>query len=240
MKLLSLHPWDISPSSALALQRQLAQQVIWSNQVPQRITLVAGLDISPTDAEGYATGAVVILTFPGLEVAEVATARERPPLPYIPGLLGFREVPVLAKALEQLQHVPDVLLVDGQGVAHPRRMGLACHIGLVADLPSIGCAKSALCGRHGPLGPEPGARAELVDKDEVVGAALRTRQGVTPIYVSIGHKVDLPTALEVVMGCCRGYRMPEPTRLAHHAAAGRLVGPALRSRVKPTSQPSLM
>ena len=147
-------------------------------------------------------------------------AQARPRLPYIPGLLSFRETPVLADALEALTTAPDIIMVDGQGYAHPRRFGIACHIGLLADTPTVGCAKSILRGRHATLGREEGAQAPLVDGGEVVGMALRTRADVPPVYVSVGHKVDLDSATCWVLACCRGRRLPEPTRLAHQAAAG--------------------
>lgn len=184
---------------------------------------MAGLDLSPEDrATGQVTGAAVVLTFPDLELAEVKVARARPLMPYIPGLLAFREAPVLALALERLTLTPDLLIVDGHGLAHPRRFGIACHIGLLTDRPTVGCAKSILRGSHEPLPPEQGAWVPLVDRGEVIGAAVRTRPGVSPVYVSVGHRVDLATAVHWVLACCRGYRLPEPTRLAHQAAAGRL------------------
>jgi deoxyribonuclease V len=190
--------------------------------------LVAGLDISGADAQGRVRGAVVLLRWDDMAVVEVQRAEGTPALPYIPGLLAFREVPVLLEALERLEDTPDLILVDGQGLAHPRRFGIACHIGLMTQVPTVGCAKSILRGRHGPLGPERGAWAELVDRDEVVGAAVRSRDAVSPVYVSIGHRVDLPTAIQWVLACCRGRRLPEPARRAHQAAgAGHLpTGPA--------------
>ena len=145
-----------------------------------------------------------------------------PRFPYILGLLSFRESPLILAALERLTLTPGLLLVDGQGVAHPRRFGIACHLGLLADLPAIGCAKSILRGRHGPLGEEEAASAELLHDGEVVGAALRTRTGVTPVYISVGHKLDLASAIKWTLALCRGYRLPEPTRLAHRAAGGGL------------------
>jgi len=144
--------------------------------------------------------------------------------PYIPGLLTFREAPLALAAFERLEIAPGLILFDGQGVAHPRRMGLASHLGLFLDTPAIGCAKSRLCGSHAILGSEVGSYAELVDGDEVIGAALRTKAGVKPVYVSIGHKISLESAIHWVMRCCCGYRLPEPTRLAHLAAGGRLEG----------------
>jgi deoxyribonuclease V len=140
--------------------------------------------------------------------------------PYIPGLLSFRESPLILSICEKLSVTPDILLVDGQGIAHPRRFGLASHLGLLLNLPTIGCAKSLLCGIHETRGAEPGSYAEVTDEGETIGAALRTKMGVKPVYVSIGHRVDLKTAIHWVMNCCRGYRLPEPTRLAHLAAGG--------------------
>lgn len=222
MKVRSLHRWDLSEAQARALQARLAGQVVRRPLLPERVRTVAGLDLSPPDAEGRVTGAAVVLAFPGLEVLEVKRARVPVTFPYIPGLLAFREAPALARALERLTCEPDLLMVDGQGLAHPRRFGIACHIGLLADRPTVGVAKSILVGRHGPLPEEMGAWVPLVDRGEVVGAAVRTRAGVRPVYVSIGHKVDLETAVWAVLACTRGHRVPEPTRLAHLAAGGRL------------------
>lgn len=140
--------------------------------------------------------------------------------PYVPGLLSFREVPAILAAFEKVREKPDLLLADGQGLAHPRRFGLACHLGVLLDLPAIGCAKSLLVGHHALLGAAPGSWADVVDRGEVVGIALRTKAGTKAIYVSIGHKIDLATAAQVVIDCTRGYRLPEPTRLADRAAAG--------------------
>jgi deoxyribonuclease V len=215
------HGWDMTPVQAQEIQRELAKQVSKECELHD-ISLVAGVDISSPNADGVATGAVVVLHYPELELAESKTAKQRLSLPYIPGLLSFRESPLILAACERLSLVPDLILVDGQGLAHPRRLGLASHLGLLWDKPTIGCAKSRLCGRHEPVGPEPGCSAQLVDNNEVIGAALRTKKWSAPLYISIGHKVDLATALEWVLNCCRGYRLPEPTRLAHLAAAGKL------------------
>jgi deoxyribonuclease V len=162
------------------------------------------------------------LSYPELEVAEVQTVEDRIDFPYVPGLLSFREAPITLAACAKLNITPDLVLVDGQGIAHPRRLGLASHLGLFLDRPTIGCAKSRLCGRHFEPAKEAGSHAELLDKEEVIGAALRTKDGVNPIYVSIGHRVDLESAIYWAMQCCRGYRLPEPTRLAHLAAGGNL------------------
>ena len=209
----------------MALQRRLAAQVSQRIETQGEPSLVAGLDISGQDRQGKARGAVVLLRWADMEVVEVQVVEGVPAFPYIPGLLAFREVPMLLEALERLTATPDLILVDGQGLAHPRRFGIACHIGLMTQVPTVGCAKSILRGRHEPLGPQRGAWEDLVDKGEVVGAALRTRDGISPIYVSVGHKVDLPTARQWVLACCRGNRLPEPTRQAHRAAGGQLSGP---------------
>jgi len=180
------------------------------------------VDISAGKREGMATAAVVVLNYPELRLVEMEIAQGELDFPYIPGLLSFRESPLTLAACQKLTTAPDLILVDGQGIAHPRRLGLASHLGLFLNMPTIGCAKSLLCGDHEAPMIEPGSYAEIADKDEIIGAALRTKLGVKPVYVSIGHKVDLNTAIYWVMNCCRGYRLPEPTRLAHLAAGGNL------------------
>ncbi|MBI4340232.1 MAG: deoxyribonuclease V [Chloroflexi bacterium] len=221
MKILALHPWDVSVQEARAIQVRLAGQVSQASDAASSPRFVAGADLSPPDGEGVVSAAVVVLRLPDLAVAEVRVAQGVPAFPYIPGLLSFREAPLVLSALERLATQPDLLLADGQGLAHPRRFGLACHLGLLADLPTIGCAKSVLVGRHGPLGSERGAWVSLEHQGEVVGAAVRTRAGVRPLYVSVGHRIDLATAVRWALACCTRYRMPEPTRLAHLAAAGK-------------------
>ncbi len=216
-----LHNWELSIAQAIDLQQKLAAQVSRSSRV-NTPHFIAGVDISVEKAEGMATGAVVVLSYPELRVVEIEVAHGRLDFPYVPGLLSFRESPLTLEACERLSITPDLILVDGQGVAHPRRFGLASHLGLFLDRPTIGCAKSLLCGRHDAPGVEPGGYAEVIDRGETIGAALRTRLGVKPVYVSIGHMVDLETAIHWVLECCHGYRLPEPTRLAHLAAAGKL------------------
>jgi deoxyribonuclease V len=225
----------VSVEEAKSLQRLLAPTVSCISAIPDDVRYVAGVDISGSDAEGMVLAAVAVLSYPDLEVAEVSLARGKPSLPYIPGLLSFRETPVLIDALEGLELTPDIIITDGQGLAHPRRFGIACHIGLLADVPAIGCAKSILTGRHGPLGSEAGSHAELTDQGEVIGVALRSRTGVSPVYVSVGHKIDLASATKWVLACCKGRRLPETTRLAHQAAAGRLA-PGRRTPVDDRSQ----
>ena len=221
MKACNLHEWRVDVAGARGIQRGLAAGVVRCGTIGEP-ALVAGADISGEDAGGMVRAAVVVLSHPDLEVVDMSVVTLRPGFPYVPGLLSFREVPLLLAAFEGITAVPDVLIADAQGIAHPRRLGLASHLGLFLDMPTIGCAKSILCGRHGELGEERGDHAPLVDGDEVIGAALRTRRGVKPVYVSIGHKVDLESAMRCVLEYCRGYRLPEPTRLAHLAAAGKL------------------
>jgi len=221
VKVKRLHGWQLSVAQALDLQRQLAGQVSRSSEVTTP-RFIAGVDISVEKARGMATGAVVVLSYPELRVVETKVVQGRLDFPYVPGLLSFRESPLTLAACESLSITPDLILVDGQGIAHPRRFGLASHLGLFLDRPTIGCAKSRLCGSHEIPGIEPGSYAEVIDRGETIGVALRTRPGVKPVYVSIGHKVDLQTAIHWVLECCRGYRLPEPTRLAHLAAGGNL------------------
>jgi Deoxyinosine 3''endonuclease (endonuclease V) len=222
MKVSNLHEWQIGIARAKEIQSSLSRRVITRSEGVNP-HLIAGVDISSPNSDGIARGAVVVLNYPELNVIEVKTAENKVNLPYIPGLLSFRECPLILETCQELCNTPDLILVDGQGIAHPRRLGLASHLGLFLDVSTIGCAKSILCGRHEPVKEEVGSYAELVDKGEVIGAALRTKSRVKPIYVSIGHKIDLASALDWVIKCCRGYRLPEPTRLAHIAASGNLV-----------------
>ena len=224
MKGRNLHSWQVTIAEAEEIQQALASQVVRRNEL-NTPRLIAGVDISGEDRSGMVRGAVVVLRFPELVLVERSVAEQRIGFPYVPGLLSFRETPLILAACEGLTLSPDLFIADAQGIAHPRRLGLASHLGLLLDVPTIGCAKSILCGRHGDLGEEPGSYAPLFDDSEIIGAALRTKQGVSPVYVSIGHKVDLDAALHWVMACLRGYRLPEPTRLAHLAAGGQLPAP---------------
>jgi deoxyribonuclease V len=217
VKINYLHGWEITTSSAAEIQRNLAGRVVRSNtgSVPR---YVAGVDISVSRVTKQAAGAVVVIKYPELEPVETKIARGKLDFPYIPGLLSFRELPLALAAFEMLETAPDLVVVDGQGIAHPRRFGLASHLGLFLERPTIGCAKSLLCGVCDEPGNERGCSNPLIDKGEIIGTALRTRTGVKPVYVSIGHGIDLETAAVRVLDCCRGYRLPEPTRLAHIAA----------------------
>ncbi len=221
VKVERLHGWQVSIAQASDIQQRLAAQVLRSTETltPR---FIAGVDISIQKEQGAAAGAVVVLQYPELRLVETKVAQGKLGFPYIPGLLSFRESPIILAACEKLSTAPDLILVDGQGIAHPRRMGLASHLGLFLDTPTIGCAKSLLCGSHEEPDEEPGSYAEVVDKGETIGVALRTKLRTKPIYVSIGHKVDLQSAIRWVLECCHGYRLPEPTRLAHLAAGGNL------------------
>lgn len=219
MKALSLHPWRVTPAQAQRIQIELAGRVSTRNELGD-LRRLAGVDIAIDRGRNRARAAVVVLSYPEMALLERRVVEQEVTFPYIPGLLSFREAPAILAALERVREAPDLLLADGQGLAHPRRFGLACHLGLLLDLPAVGCAKSRLVGQHGPVPEAAGSYAELEDKGQVVGAALRTRAGSQPIYVSVGHRLDLATALRLVLECTRGYRVPEPTRLAHLAAAG--------------------
>lgn len=203
------------------MQSKLASLVSRTNEVASP-HYIAGVDISVDRTRGWGRGAAVVLSYPSLEVAEVQTVEDTIDFPYVPGLLSFREAPLTLAACERLEITPDLFLVDGQGIAHPRRLGLASHLGLCLSVPTIGCAKSRLCGHHDMLAEEVTSYAELLDNSEVIGAVLRTKAKVKPLYVSIGHKVDMAAAVYWTLQCCRGYRLPEPTRLAHLAAGGNL------------------
>ncbi len=213
-----LHDWDLTPKEAVALQQELRARVVARDRLapPRR---VAGVDVGVDRKRRQARAAVAVLSFPDLELVDRAVATLPLVFPYGPGLLSFREIPAALAALGKLDRPPDLILCDGQGLAHPRRFGLACHLGLVVDRPTIGVAKSRLVGRHAEPGPERGDRAPLFDGDEVIGTVLRTRAWVRPLYVSIGHRVSLATAEELTLACAPRYRLPETTRWAHRLAS---------------------
>lgn len=216
-----LHSWDVTPTEAVAIQRELAPLVLREGDLaPADVRFVAGVDVSFPRGD-ITRAAVVLLGYPDLQVIETSVVDEPTRFPYVPGLLSFREAPAILAACATLRGEPDLVVVDGQGIAHPRRLGIAAHLGLLLDRPTIGCGKSILVGRHGPLGEEVGATADLVDRSEVVGAAVRTRGGVKPLYVSVGHRISLDVATRWVLALCRRYRLPEPQRQAHLAAGRR-------------------
>jgi deoxyribonuclease V len=206
------HAWDVTEAKAMEIQSRLRPLVQRSNGFElSQIKTVAGIDCSLKE-EGLA--AIVVLSYPDLEIVDQALAIRKITFPYVPGFLSFREAPVILEAMERLKVEPDLLMLDGQGIAHPRRFGIACHVGLVLDKPSIGCAKSVLVGRYTTLGEEVGDEAPMLDRGEVVAMALRTRKGSKPMIISSGHKIDLATSVMLVKNCLRGYRLPETTRLA--------------------------
>jgi deoxyribonuclease V len=215
MKLKLVHDWDVTPQQAVALQHSLRERLVLRAPSGLKVSRVAGADISTEKGNDTGYGAFVVLDALSLTPVAQQGAAVTLRFPYVPGLLSFRELPVLAEAWKQLKPVPDLLVFDGQGLAHPRRLGLACHGGLLFGVPSIGCAKSLLVGTHGPLGEERGATAEIRHRGEVIGMAVRTRKGVSPVYVSPGHLMDLPTAVDWVLRLSPRYREPETTRHAH-------------------------
>jgi deoxyribonuclease V len=221
MQIVDWHNWQVTIAEAIAIQTNLAAEVsrVGNITAPR---LIAGVDISVNRWTKTGTGAVVVLSYPALEIVETQVVTDRIEFPYVPGLLSFREAPLILAAFKKVTVVPDFVLVDGQGIAHPRRMGIAAHLGLFLGIPTIGCAKSRLCGEHETPANEAGSYTELLDNGEVIGAVLRTKAGVKPLYISIGHMIDLPSAINWVIACCRGYRLPEPARLAHQAAGGNL------------------
>jgi deoxyribonuclease V len=213
-----LHRWDLTPKEAMALQTELAVRVVREDAVRQ-VRRVAGVDVGFEDDGKVTRAAVAVLDFPSLALADRSVVREPTRFPYIPGLLSFREAPAVLAAFERLRALPDLILYDGQGIAHPRRFGIASHVGLALDTPTIGVAKTRLVGEHRRLPERKGAWVPLVDRSETIGAVLRTRAGVTPLYVSIGHRVSLEAAIRWVMACTTRYRLPETTRWAHHLAS---------------------
>lgn len=213
------HAWNVTPAEARAIQTALAAEVIADDRLGE-IRTVAGVDVGFEAGGDITRAAVAVLAFPGLEPLAQAVTRRPTDFPYVPGLLSFREIPAVLDALELLASPPDLILCDGQGFAHPRRFGFACHLGVLTGLPSIGVAKSRLVGQFGPLPEHKGAWLPLEDRGEVVGAVLRSRAGVKPLYVSIGHRVTLATALRLTMACVTRYKLPETTRHAHRLASG--------------------
>jgi deoxyribonuclease V len=213
------HRWDISAAEARSLQERLRDRVVVEDRIGC-VRRVAGVDVG-FEAGGRVTrAAVAVLDLPSLEPVDQAVARRPTSFPYVPGLLSFRELPAVLDALDLLDRAPELLLCDAQGYAHPRRFGLACHLGLLADIPSIGVAKTRLVGMHGPVPEAKGEWVPLTDDGETIGAVLRTRAGVKPLYVSVGHRVALETALGYVLACTPRYRLPETTRAAHRLASG--------------------
>lgn len=212
----AIHPWNLSPREAIALQKRLRLEILdipLPEDYPTRF--IAGVDVSCTRFDPILTAGVVVWDRQTGNIVETAFAKAKGTYPYIPGLLSFREIPVLLEALAQLQTHPDVFFVDGQGIAHPRRMGIAAHLGLILDMPTVGVGKSRLTGTFAEVGPEAEAMTPLLDDDEQIGMVVRTKARSNPLFLSIGHRINLTAAVRLVQSSLRGYRLPEPTRLAH-------------------------
>ena len=220
MKINTPHPWVNNVAEAKLIQTELRTKVITEDSVGT-VNYVAGVDVGFENNYAITKAAVAVLSYPALKLIETTSARLPTTFPYIPGYLSFREIPAISAALEKVQITPDLILCDGQGLAHPRRFGLACHLGVLLDLPTIGVAKSRFIGEHEELSPEKGQWQPLIHQGETIGVVLRSRTNVKPIYVSIGHRISLPTAIDYVMGCLTKYRLPETTRWADKLASSK-------------------
>ncbi|MCE9624053.1 MAG: deoxyribonuclease V [Deltaproteobacteria bacterium] len=212
------HSWELSPKQAVELQKELAPQVVIRDDFGE-IRCVAGADMAISRDKKYGYAGVLLFQFPSLVEIDRVHAKVPLKFPYVPGLLSFREIPVLLEAFKKLKGRPDLVFVDGQGIAHPRRLGIASHLGICLDLPTVGCGKSRLCGEYREPGPKRGDFSDLSDKGEVIGAVLRTKEGVSPIFLSTGHRVSLRSALRLTLACHQGRRIPKPTREADRYVA---------------------
>jgi deoxyribonuclease V len=213
------HGWDLSPKEAIQIQKELRSKVIIAPFMENSLRLIAGVDVGLPRGAKKERAAIVVLDYATMERVDQATAEIPISFPYVPGLLSFREMPVILAALERLETRPDLFVVDGHGYAHPRRFGLACHLGVWLDMATIGCGKSVLAGKPAALLNPRGSVALLRDRDETIGASVRTREGVKPVYISIGHRTDLNSAIRIILNCGRGVRLPEPIRWAHRLAS---------------------
>jgi deoxyribonuclease V len=218
MKTVQLHPWNLDFQQARAVQERLSRRVLLRPLPLRHIEYVAGSDVAVSRKLEQLVAAVVVLSFPSLNVVETRTVAIRPPFPYVPGYLSFRELPVLSRCFERVRTPVQAVLCDGQGIAHPRRLGLAAHAGLALGIPAVGCAKSRLIGEHGEVGEKRGDHTRMMLAGRQIGSVLRTRDGVKPLFVSPGHLVDHPSSRRLVLACLTRYRLPEPVRLAHIAA----------------------
>jgi deoxyribonuclease V len=221
MNIHQLHSWSLTTQEAKEVQQNLRNQIISQDQFTEPIQHVAGVDMGFAEDGKISRAAVAVLSFPALEVVETSIAYRPTEFPYIPGFLSFREIPALLDALQKIKTIPDMILCDGQGMAHPRRFGIACHLGLIVDIPTIGVAKSWFIGQYKALADSKGSWQPLIDQGETIGAVLRTRSGVKPVYVSAGHRVSLATAIEYTLRCTTKYRLPETTRIADKLASSR-------------------
>ena len=209
-----LHPWDLQPAAAIALQKQLKSQ-LQLQPLARQPQFIAGADLSFDKGSDTVYAGIVVLSLPDLKIVESKGLQTTAPFPYVPGLLSFRESPAILEVWEMLEQKPDILVTDGQGTAHPRGLGVACHLGLWLEIPTIGCAKTLLCGKFDELAIERGSYQPLIYKNETVGAALRTKTRVNPVYVSPGNLINLEDSIKIMLSCDGGYRIPEPTRQAH-------------------------
>jgi deoxyribonuclease V len=217
MQIYPQHAWNVSPAEAIALQLKLASKTVYDRPLDlDNIELVAGVDVSVKD--NISQAAVVVLCYPELTVIETVLHKMPTPFPYIPGLLTFREGPVLEHAFKALKNVPDVFIFDGMGRIHPRRMGIAAHMGLWLERPTIGCGKTPFVGKYTEPALTRGSASDLIDKGEKIGVVLRTKDKVKPVYISVGHLAELESAITLVLRCTTKYRLPEPIRAAHNAA----------------------
>ncbi|NES99366.1 MAG: deoxyribonuclease V [Sphaerospermopsis sp. SIO1G1] len=221
MKIYQSHPWPSTIEEATNIQETLRNKVILTDQIDEPIQYVAGVDMGFLEDGKMCRAAVAVLSFPDLQVVETSLAYRPISFPYIPGFLSFREIPAIIDALEKIQTIPNIILCDGQGTAHPRRMGIACHLGITVDIPTIGVAKSWLIGKHEELPATRGSWQPLIHEDETIGAILRTRTDVKPLYISSGHRMSLETAIDYVLRCTPKYRLPETTRIADKLASDR-------------------
>ncbi len=217
MEIVPLHPWNLTPAQARELQTRLATRIQLTGTV-RNPSSIAGIDVSVSRSSRKGRAAITVLDYSSLKLIDNAIYEGEISFPYIPGLLSFREAPLIIEAWKKLNVRPDVIMMDGQGIAHPRRCGIASHLGLMLDVPTIGCAKSRLIGIAADPAKKAGGITPLVDGDEIIGAVVRTKDGVKPLYISIGHKIAIEHCIEIVLNCCRGYRLPEPVRMAHMAA----------------------
>ncbi|MGB3265385.1 MAG: deoxyribonuclease V [Microcoleus sp.] len=217
--MLQRHPWPETIEEAIAIQEHLRPLVITENQL-ETVRYVAGVDVGYNSADSVSLAAVTVLSFPDLQLQQQSVVRSPTAFPCIPGFLSFREVPAVLDALENISLKPDLILCDGQGLAQPRRFGLACHLGVLTGIATIGVAKTRFIGEHSEVGLERGSWQPLLEDGTIVGAALRTQTGVKPIYVSIGHRINLTSAIEYVLRCTPRYRLPETTRWADRLTAG--------------------
>ncbi len=219
MKIYKRHSWDLSLDEAVVIQEKLQPEIITKDQFKEPIKHVAGVDMGFEDDGRISRAAVAVLSYPDLDLRDTSIVKRPTTFPYIPGFLSFREIPALLDALEKITITPDIIFCDGQGIAHPRRFGVACHLGLFVDIPTVGVAKSLFVGKHEELPEARGSWQPLIYEAETVGAVLRTRNGVKPVYVSSGHRISLTTAIDYVLRCTPKYRLPETTRIADRLAS---------------------